>query len=338
MKKSLKYYKKKNIGRLEKVIKIENYSGISYYNRLQAIIPSLRLNKYKIIDKNIGGDAPKDFIKINSHRYIAKVGHKWYPIESITEYLMNSIGEDFGINIAKSGLRFAHGQIRFLSQYFLNNQSVLVHGAELYSAYLEEDTTDFVDNIEKERKSSEWFTFQVSIEAIKYKFPNCYDGICVEFVKMLLFDAIIGNNDRHFYNWGIIENIYGHKDPEFSPIYDTARGLFWNFSEVKVYKYFEKGKINEAKLLTYIKESSPKVGWNGTNTMNHFELIKNIFIHYPNYHYLCTILLKEEVLLSISNMFENKFKKLLSNNRFILIQECLNLRFKELRNICNLNT
>jgi len=46
-----------------------------------------------------------------------------------------------------------------------------------------------------------------------------------EFVKMLLFDAIVGNNDRHFYNWGLLPTYVTKKKPIFAPIYDTARGV-----------------------------------------------------------------------------------------------------------------
>jgi hypothetical protein len=63
-----------------------------------------------VVDISIAGDAPKDFIKVYEYEkvrktsphlwtpYIAKVGHKWYPIESITEYLMNRTGEVLGMN------------------------------------------------------------------------------------------------------------------------------------------------------------------------------------------------------------------------------------------------
>ena len=62
-----------------------------------------------------GGDAPKDFIKAYFYKkghirannwcyYIAKVGHKHYPIESITEYLLNNIGQIFGMNMQETGL------------------------------------------------------------------------------------------------------------------------------------------------------------------------------------------------------------------------------------------
>jgi len=70
--------------------------------------------------------------------YIAKVGQKWYPIESINEHLLNRIGEVLDLNMAKSYLRLADNQIRFLSKYFTKKDEELVHGANIFSAYLNE--------------------------------------------------------------------------------------------------------------------------------------------------------------------------------------------------------
>jgi hypothetical protein len=60
----------------------------------------------------ITGDAPKEFIKIfdakTSKRtnkktwplYLAITARKWYPNESIIEYLLNQIGMIWGLNMA----------------------------------------------------------------------------------------------------------------------------------------------------------------------------------------------------------------------------------------------
>lgn len=94
---------------------------------------------------------------------------------------------------------------------------------------------------------------------------------------MLCFDAITGNNDRHFYNWGIIADVKGKKTPRFSPIYDTARGLFWNYSEEKIDKLFTRdGTIDEVQFTKYLQNSMPKIGWEGLKRLNHFTLIRNI--------------------------------------------------------------
>ena len=146
--------------KLTKVRQIENYSGVSIGSIHKAIKP-LRQGYYKVLDYPISGDAPKDFIQAYKYgegkrnkikdwpKFIAKVGHKWYPMESITEYLLNRIGEVMGLNMAKSELRLADEQLRFLSRYFLQEGENLVHGAQLYSGYLEEKDDEFVMEIEK---------------------------------------------------------------------------------------------------------------------------------------------------------------------------------------------
>lgn len=335
--KSHKKHKEARIGRLVKVTKIDNYSGISYLHKLQGFIPSLNQDSYKIIDRPVSGDAPKDFIQLMDGLYIAKVGHKWYPLESMTEYLLNQIGETLGLKMAKSKLVLIHGQLRFLSKYFLGKSESLIHGAELYSAYLEEGNTDFVDMIELERKTSEWFTFQVSIEAIGHQYPLNQLELMNDFVKMIVFDAITGNNDRHFYNWGVVENIYDKNKSTFAPIYDTARGLFWNYSEEKINTVInQKGDIDFRHLKKYADNSVPKIGWNNHQKLNHFQLATKIFREFPQYHDICTSLMNNKAFESIIDMMEKDFKNFFSKKRFILIQECLKYRFQELQNLCGL--
>ena len=115
-------------------------------------IKILRKGYYVIIDTPIGGDAPKDFIRVYEYTpnskirkvrpkswstYIAKVGHKHYPMESVTEYLLNQIGETMGFKMAESKLMHSHNQLRFLSKYFLTNpDNILDHGAQIFASYL----------------------------------------------------------------------------------------------------------------------------------------------------------------------------------------------------------
>lgn len=129
--------------------KIENYSGV--YLNLSKLVPSLKRNNWKELDISVGGDAPKSFLAVYEYnrdstvrkskvdswpKYIAKVGHKWYPIESINEYLFNQIGEQLGLNMALSRLVTIKGQLRFMSKYFLNHQrESLIHGAEIFAGY-----------------------------------------------------------------------------------------------------------------------------------------------------------------------------------------------------------
>jgi len=187
------------------------------------------------------------------------------------------------------------GQIRFLSQYFLNkpNEQILEHGADLYAGYLQDK--DFVENVEKNHRSP---------------------------------DLLLGNNDRHFYNWGIIRNINTNELPRFSPIYDTARGLYWNDHEEKINAIL----MSKSRLISaigrYSNQSKPKTGWEGVKNMNHFQLIEK----------LCTLEITQNCqtikdlcsnikLDNVFNMIDAEFSLLLSPQRRELIKMTLKYRF-----------
>ena len=106
--------------------------AIKYYSDYQLewarLIPHLRKYSIQTVDfLSMVGDAPKDFITDSEYRpghrtrqeraesYIAKVGSKCYPNESITEQLITEIGKSYRLNIAESKLRIVGRQVRFMS-------------------------------------------------------------------------------------------------------------------------------------------------------------------------------------------------------------------------------
>lgn len=325
-----------------KPAKIENYSGY-YFNWHGKIFP-LRKGYYIVIeDKSVGGDAPKDFIKVYEYgtglrsrphtwtAYIAKVGHKWYPMESITEYLLNRIGEVLGLEMAFSRLMVAGEQIRFLSRYFLTGNEQLVHGAQIFSGYLEDE--ELVEQIEREQMSRDLFTFQFVEASLQNQFPGHASQLLESFVKLLVFDAIIGNNDRHFYNWGVIADITGKNIPRFSPIYDTARGLFWNISESQIVERFKKPKEMNDFLRKYVNKSLPKTGWEDTKDINHFKLIELLFKNDKRYCDVCRELLNFEKLNAVIDLLNREFAALMSIERRQIIKHCLTLRYEQLNEV-----
>lgn len=327
--------------------KIENYSGVN--PRLKGFIPCLKKGNWLELDFTPGGDAPKNFIalyefsenskvrKANTKtwsRYIAKVGQKWYPIESINEYLFNQIGEELGLRMAFSRLIFAGNQLRFLSKYFLNpEEESLEHGAQIFAGYIADK--QWVEEIEIKGLARKFFTFQFAESAIKNMFPNESEEILVEFVKMLIFDALTGNNDRHFYNWGVVKHIGSKKKPTFAPIYDSARGLFWNDEEAKLLKWNENPTLLDSKIRKYAEGSKPKIGWDGLEDLNHFDLINKLFSVDLRYKEVCEQLINQENLEKLIKLIDKDLKKFYSSYRLELIKKCLIYRFERLMTIIN---
>ena len=326
-----------------KPLPIKDYSGFS---PKPGCIPFVKKHQYYIVKKTMTGDAPKDFIcyyhygtgrKSNPKswpHYIAKHGDKHYPIETITEHLLNRIGTCFGFEMAESELAWLGGQIRFLSKYFLNkpNEQILEHGADLYAGYLQDK--DFVENVEKNHRSPDFFTVQFTHETLKYFFPKDHNRLMTDFIKLLFLDALLGNNDRHFYNWGIIRNLNTNELPRFSPIYDTARGLYWNDHEEKINAILKDKPRLLSAIGKYSNQSKPKTGWEGVKNINHFLLIEK----------LCTLEITQNCqtiknlcsnikLDNVFNMIDTEFLLLLSHQRRELIKMTLKYRFDIIQKI-----
>lgn len=319
---------------------IENYSHGRGLSGLGVEVVKAR-NCIWIKDVTLTGDAPKGFVRLYEFQrdgrtrrrnpstwplYIAKTGHKWYPVESITEHLLNRLGTVFGIRMADSKVALVNGQLRFLSRYFLNpTKETLVHGAEIFAGYLEDQA--LVVSIEKANLSRDLFTLQFVERAVTKAFPKEKDAILSDLVRLLLFDAMVGNNDRHFYNWAVIQPFDKRRRACFSPAYDTARGLFWNASDEQLQL-----RVSQKDVSRYVKKycdnSRPKLGWDSVADLNHFNLVKEIF---NNEFYITReqmrALFRPELLTSMLETVNNEFSRLFSRDRIMMINECLAYRY-----------
>lgn len=324
---------------------IENFSN-SFHTKITTVQQLKRKDILVHKELTLQGDAPKQFVQIYPgypqcfHKtntchwpyYIVKTGHKWYPLESVTEFLLNQLGVIFGLDMAESGIAIVTGQLRFLSKYFLSKDEELIHGAEIFAGYMQDMT--LVEEIEEKGLSRDLFTLQFVERAIKSAFPNHYQSILHDLVKLLLFDALVGNNDRHYFNWGVVRSILTPDKIHFSPVYDTARGLFWNYSDVNLYdKFISSGNMNQ-QIAKYSRNSRPKLGWENHHNLNHFDLVKHIFEEefYITREEILSLYSKEK-LFSMKQYIQSNFNQLYSDLRINIICDCLDYRFTHIKNI-----
>lgn len=318
---------------------ITNRSGFDFISH--PTIESVREGYFRKMNWTIVGEAPKDFLRIyqygaaNRSRtgkwpgYIAKVGQKWYPNESITEHLLTRLGQSLGLQIADSRLMWVRGQLRFLSRYFLKPDESLVHGAEIFSGYLSDK--QFVEEVEAKKQSREVFTYQVVEDAIRTLFPDQEKEILEGFVRLLAFDAVVGNNDRHYYNWGVITQVNGERAPRLAPIYDTARALFWNFSEEKL-AAVGPGNREDVFMEKYIEGCQPKTGWDDTPGINHFGLMRALANSQPSMKAVLEALPVDGLANAAHLLLSEEFDGLFSERRAIFVLSCLQERIKKFKN------
>ena len=307
----------------------------------------LKLKEKDYIVKNykLDGDSPKDFIKAyffvpdsNTKRvnknswpsYIAKTAEKWYPHESVIEYMINRIGQCMGLHMNEIKLVKINEQIRFLSKYFLNENESLIHGAEICGEHLGDK--EMAEEIAKNKDTSrELFTFQFIKDSIRTLFPFSFETILFDLVKMVTFDALVGNNDRHFYNWGVIASKKKtSKLPTFAPIYDSARGLLWNSSDERIVRIHNN---KSRKIDNYINNACPRISIEENTGANHFELIDFLKRHNNEYHKIVVDLSSKQIENSIIKMLDKEFYHLFIRERCELITLILMERFKKIREI-----
>jgi len=329
----------------EKLLLIRPINTSCYRHFRPGAIPTLKRHQYQVESGyTITGEAPKQFLRVYEYEsdgtcrkvnpctwplYIAKTARKWYPTESILEYALNQVGECWGLHMAQSRLVWAGGQVRFLSRYFLSQKdSELVHGADILANYLNDHDRTLVAEIEQLGWERELATVQLFNAALRSVFPTHHTELLAGFVRMLLFDALVGNYDRHFYNYGIVRDLTGQRSPYFSPIYDTARGLFRNQPEARLVALHGKKKQAAEFLQKYVRNSQAKIGWEGQRTLTHFDLVRLL-------SETETGLSRAEIsgffrpnrLAESLQMLDVKFSDLLSPERLDFMKRCLQVRF-----------
>lgn len=315
-------------------------------------IPILREQNYFVEEIALDGDAPKQFIKAYIYSpqsgirrknpntwipYIAKSAQKWYPHESVVEYLINRVGQVLGLKMNEIGLYRINGQVRFLSRYFIEREEeqLLVHGAEVGGMYLNDKS--FAEEVANSRKTArEFFTFQFIEKAMLAVFPSHGESLLRELVKMIIYDGIAGNNDRHFYNWAIITSV--HKNgpaPQMAPVYDSARGLFWNYSEHDICRHYRNycQDPGYTKIEKYIDNACPRISLEGDEKANHFKLIAYLKRYKSDYCDLVEQLSSEENEQKVTQMYREEFAHLFSKERNELILLILKKRFERIRNL-----
>ena len=131
------------------------------------------------------------------------------------------------------------------------------------------------------------YTFQIIDSALNNLFKG--EGFTEKLIATLVFDSIIGNEDRHQENWGIIVSttitdvsrgfLFSRKTPvpkttyRFAPIYDSGSSLGRELREEKVNQML----TDKVQLEAYINRGQSEIHWKGEHgKQKHFELLDKI--------------------------------------------------------------
>lgn len=241
--------------------------------------------------------------------YYFKEPKEKYPWEFWNEIIAYEVGTKLGFNVLKYEPAILDGIGGCLSKSMTEDfNQELIHGQQvLLRIYPEFETKKGTDH-----------TFQLVESFFKSLSEEEHKLIINDFIEMLVFDAIIGNRDRHQQNWAIIREIKVQtrtgkyfslkkqtnlpiitRTVRFSPLFDNGNCLAYNIIEEKLHNFID----DEEKLEKYLfgEKAVSHLKWYGA-PMPHIELLGHISKIYP------------EVVLKCIKRVDNLFNENIIND------------------------
>jgi len=295
------------------------------------------VDHFRVIEGiGVGGATEKDILEDpeTGKRYIAKLGGRNSDVEVMTEYAIHIIGRSLNVLVANAMIARFRGRLRFLSEYFLADDQELVHGMQLFADLYDEATVRRV--VGDECLEQQMFNVQAVKAAFGAHYLDQEDELFRGFVTMLAHDALIGVQDRHHQNWGVVVlRKVGGAAPRFSPLYDSARGLFCGDTDAVIGKYVGEG--GSARIDGYVARSRPLVGFagltprGGRKYVTHDQLLGAVFAAYPDCRPVILGVLDSYDWRAVRGALRGELSDMCSPRRRQLILTCLRRRLKVVR-------
>ncbi len=185
------------------------------------------------------------------------------------EKLASEIAKVISLATANVDLGIYNSRRGSMSYMVLDKDEILIEGIHyIIKIYPNYDQDRFID-----LRSNDIY----SIEMIKSALEDQGD-LFIDFLKIPIFDAIIGNSDRHHSNWGIIEN-KNTGIRKLCPVYDNGSSLCCYVEEEKVNEFL-RDKLRLNSLMD--TKSKSRIGCSGIPKPRHSEMVKYIKANYYN--------------------------------------------------------
>ena len=246
------------------------------------------------------GASEKYGVIINNKRYILKIGRR-DDTSSINEHIVSTLINCLGLNAHNTMLAKYDYRPAVLCEDFTYTTGCALH--EFKETKQSSVDTDI---------SNKEYTYKDVIYLIDkhIKMSDKDKGIAIEkFWQMYICDAIFGNRDRHWGNWGFLNCNGSYK---FAPIYDNGNSLFPNIYNELIN---EKDKYKILKDLVLTKPASLlKVeGKNRLYRSNYYRVFGDLRISKvlsKNVKNLRNSLSYQQLFIMVKTLLDNTFNEL----------------------------
>lgn len=235
--------------------------------------------------------APYGFLKAG-HQYFFKLSSSRYPEQFWMEIFAYILSIKMGIEVPPAFVAYDSNKNKSgaLIEWFLKSTSEkYIAGGDYCQRYFQ--------NFDRKKGAQHNFEMIVQIFSDLERHDKLKNDWKVFWAKALVFDALIGNTDRHQDNWGIIKN----SEIRIAPVFDNGTSMGHeifskNFHLFETSDYIEK----------YVSKGKHHMKWSvDNNAQGHCDLLQKLISKYPE---------TRAVVISCLNTVNNEtFKNILDN-------------------------
>lgn len=187
--------------------------------------------------------------------------------EHISEKIAADIAELISIDCMKVDLGKYNSREGSLSHRINKSGINLIEGVRLINKYYPNYDPDSL----YDGKKQEYYSLEMILNSLEeYTFQK-------EFFKILIFDFLIGNTDRHQNNWAILQ---GGESARLCPLYDNGSSLCCYILESKLDGYLGNDKVRFQSLVDTKSKSRIRIDKNNAREPRHLEMLEHLKCNY----------------------------------------------------------
>ena len=231
--------------------------------------------------------------------------------EHISEKLASDLARLIGLDCARIEIGVYDSKIGSMSYLINSDNEILIEGIYLINKiYPNYDSYTMYDNI-----NNEYYSLEMILNSL-----NEYN-LKSEFFRIVIFDFIIGNTDRHQNNWAVLQC---NDIIRICPIYDNGSSLCCYIKEENIDTYLGNDKVRFNSIVNSKSKSRIRVDKRLKKESTHLEMIRYIKQNYNECIIEWVKIIKDSITdIAIDNIISNYEVALISDKRKLLIKKFL---------------